>query len=677
MVTSQTLDGFIQEGKIQILKQHVVGKVDPTAGPSKKRAHPDSGRKASNDDVGSNTLFYNPAQVFNRDISLVVLKCFGERRVADAISKFDGAQRKLHVNEEIKGLTICEPLAATGLRSLRYATELPRSIFRSVTTSDVDAFAVEQAKANRAHNNVSEEKMKCVHAEANELLHCGRYICNQANWDVVDIDPYGTAAPFVEAAISAVRDGGLVCITSTDMPVLGGNSPDVAFYKYGGCTVKARYLHEMALRLVVHQLQMTAAKHRRYVTPLLSLSVDFYVRVFAQVWDKPVRCSDLCLFTAIVYQCATCDFFVTAPFGLENDRPPNPEGRKKRRRTEKRGSDAAVKTEETQEKDAEGKEGDEKDDEGIEATEATSTNDRPRCTTYTGVRTSQRRPVLGRVPRELTGNKCPECGGTLVIGGPFYAGPLHDDAFVKSCLEEMERSKRPAIVMLEEPGDLLTEAVDAQIQAGSLGSKDKMQEAVDPAVTAAELAWVQKAKARYEYEMASFKFEALSPAVHDKIVGVLTACTQELPDVPFFYNLSSICNHARVCMIKLDKFKSALRHLGYEVGLFHREPLSIKTDAPVTVIYDLMRGWVQSGNKGEGAKTARTPPNYLQSMKLLAPGDVDFSPHVSVIKARKDQRPRWVPNPSSHWGPGRRAGPSNLAGNNRSAPTAIRTMTDD
>ena len=31
---------------------------------------------------------------------------------------------------------------------------------------------------------------------------------------------YGTAAPFLDAAVQAVADGGLLCITSTDMPVL-------------------------------------------------------------------------------------------------------------------------------------------------------------------------------------------------------------------------------------------------------------------------------------------------------------------------------------------------------------------------------------------------------------------------------------------------------------------------
>ena len=38
--------------------------------------------------------------------------------------------------------------------------------------------------------------------------------------DVVDLDPYGTAAPFIDAAVQAVNDTGLLCVTCTDLSVL-------------------------------------------------------------------------------------------------------------------------------------------------------------------------------------------------------------------------------------------------------------------------------------------------------------------------------------------------------------------------------------------------------------------------------------------------------------------------
>ena len=59
--------------------------------------------------------------------------------------------------------------------------------------------------------------------------------------DVVDLDPYGTAAPFIDAAVQCIKDGGqdcslarshtisskklgLLCITCTDLSVLATNN---------------------------------------------------------------------------------------------------------------------------------------------------------------------------------------------------------------------------------------------------------------------------------------------------------------------------------------------------------------------------------------------------------------------------------------------------------------------
>ena len=36
-------------------------------------------------------------------------------------------------------------------------------------------------------------------------------------YDVIDLDPYGSAAPFLDAAVQAIADGGLLSVTCTDM----------------------------------------------------------------------------------------------------------------------------------------------------------------------------------------------------------------------------------------------------------------------------------------------------------------------------------------------------------------------------------------------------------------------------------------------------------------------------
>jgi hypothetical protein len=44
-----------------------------------------------------------------------------------------------------------------------------------------------------------------------------------------------------------------------------------------------------ALRLVLNSLSTSASRYGRYITPLLSLSIDFYVRLFIQVRSAPIE----------------------------------------------------------------------------------------------------------------------------------------------------------------------------------------------------------------------------------------------------------------------------------------------------------------------------------------------------------------------------------------------------
>ena len=129
-------------------------------------------------------------------------------------------------------------------------------------------------------------------------------------YDVIDLDPYGSPAPFLDAAVQAVSDGGLLCVTCTDMAVMAGNSGETCYSKYGSVSIKAKYCHEMvrlththtllscpygtcdwmsfppppqALRIILHSLDQRAGVYQRYIQPLLCVSVDFYIRVFVRV----------------------------------------------------------------------------------------------------------------------------------------------------------------------------------------------------------------------------------------------------------------------------------------------------------------------------------------------------------------------------------------------------------
>mmetsp|Transcript_51231 Transcript_51231/g.81388 ORF Transcript_51231/g.81388 Transcript_51231/m.81388 type:complete len:572 (+) Transcript_51231:48-1763(+) len=344
------LTGIIREGKAEVL---------PNRQPEKKDGRAD--------------VFYNPAQVFNRDMSILVISVFAKLQQAEAEEARKKREQRAKetgkpLRERPSGLLVLEALAATGIRSIRYAKEL--DAVRSIVANDLDETAVEHIKRNMAHNGISEERIQVACGDAS--LHMYQRRCRgpggigQSAYDVIDLDPYGTVSPFLDAAVQAVADGGLLCITSTDMPILGGSNPETCFARYGGAAIKSGYIHEMALRLVMHATATAAAKYGREARPLVCVSIDFYVRLFVRVFDSPARAKYQASKVALVHQCVQCESFFVQPLG-----------------------DAS------------------------------------------GEGNSKFKP-----PRVVTpGEYCPECKGKMKIGGPFYGGNLYDEDFVNDCLQ--------------------------------------------------------------------------------------------------------------------------------------------------------------------------------------------------------------------------------------------------
>lgn len=57
--------------------------------------------------------------------------------------------------------------------------------------------------------------------------------------------------------------------------------------------MRAEYSHEYALRQVIHSLASSAARYGKQITPLLSLSIDFYVRIFVRVNHSPAGSQEM------------------------------------------------------------------------------------------------------------------------------------------------------------------------------------------------------------------------------------------------------------------------------------------------------------------------------------------------------------------------------------------------
>ncbi len=168
-----------------------------------------------------------------------------------------------------------ETTAATGVRGLRLLAE--SGVFRSfvLTEQNDDAFEA-LARNAREHPGAI-----AVHGD-------GRSPPGTAAFDYVDVDPYGSPVPFVPAAFAAVRPGGVLAVTATDMMVLAGAQPAATLRKYGAVPIRGRLGPESGLRILLMFLAREARSRGGSIRPLLCYVREHYVRAYVEVSPSSV-----------------------------------------------------------------------------------------------------------------------------------------------------------------------------------------------------------------------------------------------------------------------------------------------------------------------------------------------------------------------------------------------------
>ncbi|MCJ1474412.1 RNA methyltransferase tRNA(m5U54)methyltransferase [Lambiella insularis] len=535
-----------------------------------------SGRKVGA--VSTQTVFYNPIQQFNRDLSVLVIRIFGndlatirkakhEKKVQRGQAKaLKGTKRKRDLafdQEEPKGtkgtvdasslnghhgidppdptieatctqgpqhpfddkpvpqgprhldaerngdrehrekglfnhsFRVLDALSATGLRALRYAKEVP--IITSVVANDLSETATAAIKVNVLHNELSGK----VHTiTGNALTHM--YAAGAANWirmpdgkpgkyDVIDLDPYGTAAPFLDAAVQALNDGGLLCVTCTDSGVFASvGYLEKTYAQYGGIPFKGPQSHEAGLRLILHAIATSAARYGMAIEPLLSLSIDFYARVFVRLRRSAIEAKFLAGKTMLVYNCDQgCGAWTTQL--LANNK---------------------------------------------------AMKDRKNNAVY--------KYVVGQGPSASP--HCAHCGFKTHIAGPMWGGPLHNPYFIERILDEIPTLSKDTYATLPRIEGMLSLARDEFL------SQPDPEECTDERPDLSSIP----------------RLDPCRPESH-----------------PFFI-VPSVLAKVLHCVAPSDaSLRGALIKLGYRATRSHTKPGSIRTDAPWDIIWEVMREWVR------------------------------------------------------------------------------------
>ncbi|KAG0299225.1 tRNA methyltransferase 1 [Dissophora globulifera] len=140
-----------------------------------------------------------------------------------------------------------------------------------------------------------------------------------------------------------------------------------------------------------------------------------------------------------------------------------------------------------------------------------------------------------------------------------------------------------------------------------------------------------------------------------RILGMLTVCKEEI-DAPFYYTANGLSGTVHSTSIPLLKINSALLHQGYKVSGSHASQGSIKTDAPPSAVWDVMRSWV----KLNPVKNIRpgSPADKILAVEPKTIANFEMHPEAQS-ESRKTNLVRYQQNPTKNWGPQARAGGGN------------------
>jgi tRNA (guanine26-N2/guanine27-N2)-dimethyltransferase len=508
------------------------------------------------------TVFYNPIQQFNRDLSVLAIRAYGEHAMASKLEKHErntarkrGQKRKRQDTEEAEEkeepkpaepakaaqpqewkptFAVLDALSASGLRALRYAKELP--FVTRIIANDLSKSAIESMKLNIQHNGVGDIVLP-NNADACSYMYSvlgpqkpdseGQYF---GKFDVVDLDPYGTAAPFFDGAVQALSDGGMLCVTCTDAGVFAAiGYPEKTFALYGGVSLKGAHSHEAGLRLILHAVAMSASKYGLAIEPLLSLSIDFYARLFIRIHKSAAEVKFTAGNTMLVYNCdAGCGAFKTQPLGQTRRR--------------------------------EGK-------------------------NY--IPYYYYSPSLGPTASPT----CSHCGFKTHLAGPMWAGPLHNPHFIQRILNLLpgaDKATYPTIPRIE---GMLTTALEEDLDISS----ESGDTAPEPETNTT----------------SSVLIPRVDPAKREPH--------------PFFFLTSSISRALHCQTLPEDMLRGALLKLGYRSSRSHTKPGSVRTDAPWEVIWEIMREWVRQKApvKEERLKEGTAAAGLMRRRRLSISGSQD------------------------------------------------------
>jgi tRNA (guanine26-N2/guanine27-N2)-dimethyltransferase len=218
-------------------------------------------------------VFYNPKMKGLRDISVAYL---------NSVSK--GKE------------TLLDSTPATGIRGIRYALEAG---IDDITFVEINNSAYENIIRNLNKNNMQNAVAynKSIQEFANSY---------NGAFDFIDVDPFGSPAPYIHDLLKVSKDNTVIMITATDTAVLCGAHSNACIKTYSSMPMHNELCHEVGLRILACFIAREAAQFNFGIEVELAIANMHYMRIFVRLnrgANKAVESIKKCGFALYCNKC--------------------------------------------------------------------------------------------------------------------------------------------------------------------------------------------------------------------------------------------------------------------------------------------------------------------------------------------------------------------------------------
>ncbi len=178
-----------------------------------------------------------------------------------------------------RGGRVLDGLAATGALGLRIAAESGAE--PHVVLNDKNPRAVALIRANLERNGIRDAEVL--------LGDLNAHLADDSPYALVEIDPFGSPVPFLDAALRSARRGSILGVTATDTAVLCGAKPEAARRRYLADVRPTDAYAEVATRVLLGYVVRAAARFDRAVEPLFAYAAEHFVHVHVRLSEGAAR----------------------------------------------------------------------------------------------------------------------------------------------------------------------------------------------------------------------------------------------------------------------------------------------------------------------------------------------------------------------------------------------------